>query len=523
MRTRFAAGMLGLALLGAEPAEITIHSGPWAPPATSITVQTNLVEVGAVVRDSRGDPAGGFQADDFILRDDGRPQKISVFVEQRTGSSKTGSGAATEPRTTALFFDDIYSGPFAFSKARAAARDLAAKSLRPGDRMGLFTNSGEGELDFTSNTAALLAAIDALHPRPLPGPKELGACPSYNPYISFTISNRLDEEVRQRIIRIAIACNCPIDDGGACIAEQPALVDNMASETWRQFKAQSAVSLDSLADTVTHLASAPGSRVLLMMSPGFISGDLDRSISAIIDAALRARIVINAVDPAGLDTGAAARRTQQITSELMATASAATGGRFIENNNDVSGAARGLTAPPDVSYVLGFAAGKPDDKMHALKVSLRKPGYHVDSRAAYFSVAMPPVETAQGRIDRAATSNDPFAEIPVTTKVTASAGTVQIDTRVDARALHFGGDEQQRVQQLTFVTVLRNAAGEYLQGKIAVMDLRLSPAKWTGLEAEGIKTATRFNVPRGAYRVRQVVREAVSNHLAATDTAIDVK
>ena len=127
MRTGLAAGISGLLLLGAQPAEVTIHTGPWAPPATKITVQANLVEVGVVVRDPHGIPAGGFRADDFTLRDDGKPQKITVFAEQKA-TATTSPNAAAEPRTLALFFDDIYSAPFAFSKARAAARELASKT-----------------------------------------------------------------------------------------------------------------------------------------------------------------------------------------------------------------------------------------------------------------------------------------------------------------------------------------------------------------------------------------------------------
>jgi hypothetical protein len=79
------------------------------------------------------------------------------------------------------------------------------------------------------------------------------------------------------------------------------------------------------------------------------------------------------------------------------------------------------------------------------------------------------------------------------------------------------------LQQLTFVTVLENGAGEYLSGKMAVMDLQLSAASLAEFQAAGIKTSTSFAIAPGSYRVRQVVREAVQNRLAATDTPIEVK
>jgi hypothetical protein len=52
-----------------QPAgEVRIHSGPVAPPSTLLPVQSNLVEISAMVRDRGGKLIGGFRRDDFELR-----------------------------------------------------------------------------------------------------------------------------------------------------------------------------------------------------------------------------------------------------------------------------------------------------------------------------------------------------------------------------------------------------------------------------------------------------------------------
>ena len=550
-------GMLALGLAapggGVQPGEVQIHWGKWEPPpAARIAVQTNLVEIGVVVRDRQGAAAGGFRAGDFEVLDNGKPQMISVFSEQKPAESRA-TGAATlpgeahgtaaaperapEPRSIVLWVDDVYATPFSIQKARLAARQII-ESLADGEQVGIYTSSATVTVDLTRDTEALLAAVARLKADALPGPHELGACPLFDPYRSFAISHHVDEEVRQRAILQAIACRCP--GGGAspdertkdpCVLMMPGVVDSDAADVWTQFRGRAAAAVENLIVPIRRLAQAPGGRVLLMLSPGFVTGDMDPQLSRLMDTAVRAHIVVNALNPEGLSTLNEQRRQQLITSGLMADVSTATGGRFVQNNNDITGVARELLAQPEVSYVLGFgAAGEPDGKTHALKVALTRGGsYHIDARKAYFSAPPEPApETPQVRIDRAAMSNAPLAQFPATTRVSArdprgGRYTLHIDTQVGVHALKFAGDDARHLQQLTFVTVLENAGGEYISGKMAVMDLQLTTATWSEFQAKGIKTGTTFSVAPGSYRVRQVIREAVQDQMAASYTPIEVK
>jgi hypothetical protein len=127
MAMRIAGFLFAGALAAQAPQEVRIRSAPYAPPGALISVQSNLVEVTATVRDARGRLVAGLTRDDFELLDNGRPREIAVFAEQRAGRvvapSARGAAAAPTadapaPRSIALFFDDLHIAAFGLSKAK---------------------------------------------------------------------------------------------------------------------------------------------------------------------------------------------------------------------------------------------------------------------------------------------------------------------------------------------------------------------------------------------------------------------
>jgi VWFA-related protein len=548
VRTRFASAipLLGLAgLASAQTGDVSLRWGPWTPPAPErITVQANLVEIGVVVRDARSNPVGGLEAGDFEVLDNGKPQPITHFTELKNpretrptvsagarGAAVKGGGER-QPRSIAIWFDDVYLRQYGMAKARAASGDLI-RGMAPDDRIGVFSSSGSVTLDLTHDQNALLAAVARLRYDALPGPHELGGCPSFDAYSAYVIYHHIDPEVRAAAIRQAIACNCPGSGPppDPCVDMQPAVVDGNAGQYLAQFMGRAGDVMDSLKLPIQRLSQAGGSRILLAVSPGFISGDLNLKKSSLIDSALAAHIVINALLPEGLSTSAQVGRRQLFTSALMADVSSATGGRLIQNDNDIAGGARALTDLPEFAYTLAISPpGPADGKTHSLKVALRSRARdRVEARNGYVSTEpSPEKETAQMRIDRAARSDGLIADLPASVRVSAGGAgdgrsTVRVVTQLEAGALRFGGSETRRLQQITFLTVLEKVDGGFLEGKEAVMDIEAGPETWVKMQVEGIRAQTWFSVAPGSYRVRQVVREAVQNRLSASDHPIEVR
>jgi hypothetical protein len=275
---------------------------------------------------------------------------------------------------------------------------------------------------------------------------------------------------------------------------------------------------------VSHLGKQNGDRLLISVSAGFIDDDrMSAQKTALIDAAVRAHVVIHALGTGGMGFSF----PQMILLNAMADASAGTGGRLIHNNNDLGGALQDLASAPVVSYLLGFQAGDPDGKYHALKVSLAgRKGFRVESRPGYVA-AMPAKEngTAQQRIDTAVNSHTLLQDVPATVRVIPAAQAnggyqVKIIVDIDARRIRFATQGKLHLQQLTFVTAIENGQGNFVTGKQAVMDLRVKPATLASMQTTGIHAVESFSLPSGIYTVREVVREMVQDHMAASSTAL---
>ncbi len=525
--------------------EVRIRSGVYTPAPPTITAQANLVEVGATVHDPHGRLATGLAESDFELLDNGKPQKIQFFSERtRDAEPAAAAGisaprAATpavesprQPRTIALFFDDTHADNAGLQRSKEGAEKLVTTALGPADRVGVFTQSGTVVTPgFSGDVPALVEAIRKISPHPHIGLRSFLSCPTLSAYQAYLIRYKLDPPTEDTAV--AEVCGC-IES----LCTQPGFprahefVQTQAASQWDQVRSKSTGVMDVLMVIVKHLAAEPGSRILVMVSPGFPTPEMDRNKNAVIDAAVRARIVINTLDSEGLVAGGnqkAVAMRQELLTSFLSDASASTGGTFIKNNNDYVSAIGRLAEPAEESYLLAFSPQRePDGNYHELKLKLKNhPGFSVQARPGYVSVAPPPrPEPIQERIDREAGASDTRSELGASVKASAGqdngASAVLVDIVVDAKTLKFAASGDRSLQELTFVTLLREPGGRLIAGRQAVMDLNLTSAKLADMQANGIKVSTSIPAVKGVYEIREIVREAGENHFAISNTRVEV-
>jgi len=164
------------------------------------------------------------------------------------------------------------------------------------------------------------------------------------------------------------------------------------------------VSLSVLKDLVRRMSIMPGQRIIILISPGFLTFQESEEKSDIFDRAIRANVLINSLDARGLwvdpmldasRSGSGnpakqqyARDAASAQADVLAEMAYGTGGTFIQNNNDLDGGMRELAAAPEMYYVLGFSPQnmRLDGSFHALKVSLKPPaGMNPQSRKGYYA------------------------------------------------------------------------------------------------------------------------------------------
>src|SRR5262249_28068874 len=154
----------------------------------TIRVNTRLVLIDVIVTDKQGKPVPGLRADDFIVQEKGKNQKITFFSPPAEGkfapppsitgiySNRPEDLAPSGPLTVLLL--DAANTPF---KDQAYARQQMLKFIKeqykPGQRIAVYTlTNGLGVLQsFTSDPNVLYEALQQYKPREQEMPK--GATP----------------------------------------------------------------------------------------------------------------------------------------------------------------------------------------------------------------------------------------------------------------------------------------------------------------------------------------------------------
>jgi VWFA-related protein len=583
-------------IAGAQEAdEVRVSAHVYIPPQIRLTVQAQLVQLEVVVRDSRGQAVSGLKQGDFEILDEGKPRAMTAFsveTRERTAAPEPAGPAPVSaavavgtqppvhlpvappapPRFTLLFFDDLHAAGGELQRTQAAARRFIQDGLGPGARAAVYAASEGMTLDFTADPGALTAAIEKLRSHQRMSENGMLPCPRIPPYQAFLIANNLDYSAFNAAVAEALQCtnatqdnrvgitppvpkgssrNIPADSTGV-----PTAVMMQAQQTWEQARIISFASFDAIQDALARLARAQGTRVLLMVSTGFLSGMLEAQRAAAIDHAIHDSIVINALDAKGLWSEPPARPFGQeaqtykgfpietfifettsigtrndAMNAVMAEFAAGTGGLFFHNSNDLVGGFAQLGAVPETTYLLAF---RPDEqavagKYHKLKVRLtteRKD--YVQARPGYFAPASAPVEakTALRRLDQEALAADQLTEIPVQlgarlTKTDKGDPVLSLVIHVDLAKLKFTERNGRQTQKLEFIGSLMDAQGNVITAKEGAMELALKEETLARMTANGVNAALTLGAPPGPYRVRVVVQDA-DGKMAALNQALQI-
>jgi VWFA-related protein len=430
------------------------------PAAEIFKANVNLVLVRVVVRDAEGNAVGGLQKEDFQLFDRGKPQEIKEFSIEEAAGAKTTTEAprlalsvensGTLPalplppdRYVTYLFDDIHIAFADLVRVRdAAIRHLA--TLNPRDRVALFTTSGRGNVDFTDDRARLENALRQLQPRPITDSGEpVGECLSISPYQADLMQSagECSGASRPPGTSSGDAAAIAIGDVMSCFlvnaktARRTACAE--ANHVLAANQQESQVSFFVLKDVVRRMSTLSGQRSILLLSPGFYTEPIRYRYEELVDQALRAQVIISALNGRGLytverdirlpgggdATGARLRLMQAAATAdegVLGLLAYGTGGSYFHNSNDLDQGFREIAGPPDHVYLLGFSPQKLklDGKFHELKVKVRSSAkLTIQARKGYFATkqaigsaeqdrtelageARPPVPVAQGGAPR---------------------------------------------------------------------------------------------------------------------------
>ena len=255
-----------------------------------IRVTVGLVQVDAVVTDSKGKHVADLKPEDFEVTQDGKPQKITHFTFVSTTSPRP--AAAPQPvrtatkskipvpppptrvkpnqvqRTMAFVVDDLGLSFESIAYVRKALQKFVDTQMQPGDLVAVVrTGAGMGALQaFTQDPRVLKAAIDHV---------------KWNP-----------------MGRVGVSSFAPIGSEEGSIAE---------TEFYNRI--YSVGTLGAINYIVTGLKELPGRKSIILFTESMRMFNRDSSTDQVYDAMLsladeanRASTVIYTIDPRGLPT-----------------------------------------------------------------------------------------------------------------------------------------------------------------------------------------------------------------------------
>ena len=546
-------------------AELAAHDEP-----TTFKVNVRLVLVRAVVRDSQGQAVGNLQKQDFLVFDKGKPQVISQFeveqpgtliakarqtAEENTGDvspGDTASNAGHMPDVPehfiAYLFDDVHLDFGDLARVRQAAERQFSR-LRPTDRSAIFTTSGRTILDYTDDRGKLHETLFRLQPQPITGGFN-GDCLQISYYQADLIVNKNDPQATQVALQEEAACT-PAPPGVPPPNPMP-MVQSTSAQVLSAGDHESRISLGILKDVVRSLSRMPGQRTVVLISPGFITPQLEYEYTEIIDRAVHSQVIINTLDARGLyvvipggdashysahppppakaliETAAASAQD-----DLLAVLADSTGGVFFHNNNDLDEGLRRVAETPEYSYVLAFVPQnlKLDGSYHSLKVSVKSAQrLSLQARRGYYAPKnfANPTEQAKQEIEEATFSQEELHNLPVKLhtqffKASEDDAKLIVLAHVDVRLLHFKKIEGRNDDVLTCVSALFNRNGNFIQGMEKTVTMHLKDDTLEHKLGSGITLKTSFDVKPGSYMVRLVVRDAEGQLMSAENGTVEIR
>ncbi|MBS1829708.1 MAG: VWA domain-containing protein [Acidobacteria bacterium] len=519
---------------------LTFAAFPQQQEDAVIRITVNLVQVDAVVTDSKGNHISNLEANDFELLQDGKPQKITSFQFIRTqpaqiAETKPATPGAPPPpptplkpnqiqRTIAVVVDDLGMSWESMAYAQQALKKFVNEKIQPGDLVAVVrTGAGMGALQsFTSDKRQMLAAVDRVKWNPL-GRGGISA-----------FGNRDEEE-----------------------EEAFATLDNFRDRIF------SVGTLGAINYVVNGLRELPGRKSVVLLSDGMRildnQGNTDmvlESLRKLTDLANRAGVVIYTLDSRGLPTLQTTanergprdrnpitasdrmqrRRTDYFESQnglhYLATE---TGGIFYRDSNDIAGSLAKVLDDQQGYYLLGYSPGEAtfNRSYHKIQVKVKRAGLTVRSRTGFLGIpdtnAKPTPRTRQQQMLAALTS--PFGTGGVPIRLTAlysenakSGSFVSSLLHIDVSQLPFQQDAEGWYKaniDALLITFGDNGAAIDESDKTFTISLRgnsYEVARRNGL----IYTMHHPIKQPGAYQLRAVIRDAASGKVGSASQFIEV-
>lgn len=517
-----------------------------------IRLNTELVQLRAVVTDRKGQIVENLTKDDFEVLENDQPREVSFFSVERAptsgaqnASGASGSVAARTPnaraaalppsRTIVLFVDTLHLAPDSLIRAKTQLKRFVDEQMTDSDLVAVVASSGTlGILQqFTRDRRILKYAIDKIT---LFG----GLHTSITPYLASRAVAE-DPQALSEVLNILGR-----EEG---YTRFNAISDNnYAQSRSRELLSQVAglrrATLITLGAVSEQLARLRGQRLIAFVSDGFSlydegGGTQRDELNAAESRATRAGVMIYPVYPKGLvaptgaDLGGSFNfESQQDVQGNLRELAQATGGEARLNTNDLRVPLQLMLDANRVYYALAYYLPKDSDKkFRRITVRVKNhPEYTVRTQRGYTPAAN--AETEVAATPRQKLFQQMISPLPTTNLgVTASADFLEVEgddaqvtlqVHIDANRLQYERQGDNSLLRCEIAAVVFDKEGKIVETVAEPINATLTPAQLEDARRAGYRYTRRMKLNPGLYQVRVGVRELGSELTGTSVSWVEV-
>jgi VWFA-related protein len=566
------AGQMGIA----EPQQ----AGEASVPAPTFRVTTRLVLVDVVVTDKTGKAVTGLKAEDFVVQENGKAEKVSVFVPP--GQNSPPVPAALPPGIysnrpqyrspggpiTVLLLDAANTQFKDQAYARLQMLKFVHEKYKPGQHLAVMTLTDSLHLlqDFTTDPQLLYNALDHFLPvqqrlasavQATTSPIGAGT-PTPNSAVTAMDASAAPAHA------VDLGTSGPRGGGtGAAVISAlvaGALQDFMDAQTAYNLERRTDITFQALDALARALGGLPGRKNVI-----WVTGDLpftlnpeNRTVTQaqleenlpsqnrrvwehsagnyattargsyaeqIRDAEARlsaAQIAIYPVDARGLSIN-----LNQDAQEVMREMARDTGGRAYVNQNEIGFGVERAMEDTSATYTLGYYTEnkKWDGKYRSIKVKLDRPGTELQYRRGYFAVDPGQMKgyTANNEVAAALTGAVPATQVAFSARVvpaTDTTGKIGVDFLVDASTVSTEEVSGGRKISVVFYTTAFSGTGKMVGSQSEKVDRTFDATTYQQLMQHGILLHMELAPPAGATQLRLAVQDGRTGLVGTLNTPL---
>ncbi|MDQ1557389.1 MAG: hypothetical protein QOD32_449 [Pyrinomonadaceae bacterium] len=551
-----------------------------------VRITTNLVQLDVVVTDKDGRQATDLTAEDFEIREDGRPQPITNFSYIPTGGAPASNTAAAPPptdapaptvrldardvrRTIVLIVDDLGLSAESIARVKPLLRRFVETEMQPGDLVAIIRTGGDvGALQqFTADRRQLHRSIERVR---------WNSCSRQG--LSAISSSSLDLFAPSPSVRGSGGIpERPIPDSTRRACSATALLGTMNAirfvlQGMRELPGRKSMILisdslpieDQFSESRTlAINSQAGGGAAASVSEVGARGSLSLSepLRRISELAIRGSVVIYGIDTRGLADVAVsvnpgnssipsvsgmtpAQRSAMLNPvrneidsgrEVAGSLSRQTGGLLIRNTNDLVRGMHRVMEDQKGYYLIGYRPGSTtfDRRFHKISVHVKRPGLSARTRTGFYGVTDEEARSAppSARDQTLTALMSPFGAGAINLRLTplfvdtAETGPILRSLlHVNARDLTFTNEPDGAHKATIEVTgIIFDDNGGVAGQHRRTHTLSIRGRTYERALAEGFTVV--FNMPvkkAGAYKFRVAVRDAASARIGAAGQYVEV-